>query len=85
MTDLTEEFEQAQVRVKTLTERPSNENLLQLYALFKQGSAGDVSGKRPGMLDMVNRAKYDAWAALTGKGQDEAKQDYIDLVTKLGA
>lgn len=85
MTDLTAEFEAAQVRVKGLSERPSNEDMLQLYALFKQGSVGDVTGKRPGMLDMINRAKYDAWAEQQGKSQDEAKQAYIDLVTKLGA
>lgn len=85
MSDLTAEFEAAQVRVKGLSERPSNDNMLQLYALFKQGSIGDVTGKRPGMMDMINRAKYDAWAGHQGKSQEEAMQAYIDLVTKLGA
>ena len=64
MSDLDAAFEQAQKDVKTLTERPSNDDLLALYSLFKQATDGDVSGKRPGMLDMVGRAKYDAWACL---------------------
>ena len=76
-------FDQAQKDVKTLTTRPSNDDLLFLYAHFKQGSAGDVSGKRPGMLDMVGRAKYDAWAKLKGMSKDQAQQKYIDKVNTL--
>lgn len=83
MSDLNAAFEQAQKDVKTLTERPSNENLLALYALFKQASEGDVSGKRPGMLDMVGRAKYDAWAGLSGTSSDDAKQQYVDKVKEM--
>lgn len=83
MSDLNAQFEQAQKDVKTLTERPSNDDLLALYALFKQGSAGDVSGKRPGMLDMVGRAKYDAWAKLAGTDQEDAKQQYVDKVQSM--
>ena len=66
MSDLDQSFQQAQVDVKTLTSKPSNDDLLSLYSLYKQGSNGDVTGKRPGRLDMVNRAKYDAWAKLEG-------------------
>ena len=83
MSDLNAAFEQAQKDVKTLTERPSIENLLALYALFKQASEGDVSGKRPGMLDMVGRAKYDAWAGLSGTSSDDAKQQYVDKVKEM--
>ena len=68
---------------KTLPERPDNQTLLKLYALFKQATAGDVEGDRPGMTDFVNRAKWDAWKALEGKSSDEAMQDYIDLVEGL--
>jgi acyl-CoA-binding protein len=57
--------------------------LLKLYALYKQGSEGDVEGKRPGFTDMVGRAKYDAWAAIKGTSQDDAMQQYIDLVNSL--
>lgn len=83
MADLKALFEAAQKDVRTLTKRPSNEDLLTLYAYFKQGSAGDASGKRPGMLDMVARAKYDAWTRLKGVGADQAMQKYIDKVKAL--
>ena len=80
MADIQAAFAQAQIDVKTLTKRPSNEDLLTLYALFKQGSAGDVSGARPGMLDMVNRAKYDAWAKLKGTSTEAAMTQYVAKV-----
>lgn len=80
MADLKPLFEKALKDVKTLTKRPSNDDLLTLYALFKQATDGDVSGSRPGMLDMVGRAKYDAWAKLKGATKDSAMQKYIDKV-----
>ncbi|MDJ0395392.1 acyl-CoA-binding protein [Rhodococcus sp. G-MC3] len=83
MSDLDQSFQQAQTDVKTLTSKPSNDDLLSLYSLFKQGSKGDAEGKRPGRLDMVNRAKFDAWAKLEGQSQDSAKQSYVDLVARL--
>jgi len=76
-------FEQAQKDVKTLTRRPSNDDMLALYSLFKQGSEGDVKGSRPGMMDMINRAKYDAWAKLKGTSKDAAMQKYVDKVAAL--
>ena len=83
MSDLTARFDQAMADSKNLTERPDNMTLLRIYALFKQGSAGDVEGKRPGFTDMVGRAKYDAWAALKGTSADDAQQQYIDLIEEL--
>jgi acyl-CoA-binding protein len=80
---LQEQFDQAMADSKNLPERPDNMTLLKIYALFKQGSAGDVEGSRPGFTDMVGRAKYDAWAALKGTAQDEAMQQYIDLIEEL--
>ena len=80
---LEQQFAQAQLDSKNLPERPDNMTLLKIYALFKQGSAGDASGDRPGMTDFVGRAKFDAWAALQGTPQDEAKQQYIDLIEGL--
>ena len=80
---LQEQFTQAQQDSKNLSERPDNMTLLKIYALFKQGSVGDVSGERPGMTDFVNRAKYDAWAALKGTSQEDAQQQYIDLIEEL--
>lgn len=76
-------FEQAQGEVQTLTRKPRNDDLLFLYAHYKQGSSGDVSGKRPGMMDLVGRAKYDAWAKLKGMSQEQAQQKYVDRVEAL--
>ncbi len=80
---LQEQFEAAAARSKELTKRPSNEELLQLYALYKQGSEGDVTGDRPGGFDFKAIAKYDAWADLKGKNKEAAMQEYIALVDKL--
>ncbi|TDU32787.1 acyl-CoA-binding protein [Panacagrimonas perspica] len=83
MSDIKAQFEQAQKDVKTLTKRPSNEDLLTLYSLFKQSTDGDVKGARPGMLDMVGRAKYDAWSKLKGTSADQAMKNYLAVVKKL--
>lgn len=85
MSDLQKSFEQAAKDIQSLTERPDNETLLRLYAMFKQGSEGDVSGDKPGFFDFVGTAKYEAWAKLKGTAQDEAKQKYVDLVKKLAS
>jgi carboxylesterase len=77
------EFEAAQGRVRTLTTTPSTDQLLELYALYKQGSTGDVAGARPGMLDLKGRAKYDAWAKKKGLGRDAAMAAYVALVDRL--
>ena len=81
--DLKRQFEQAAKDVQNLPERPENETLLRLYALYKQGAEGDVSGPKPGFFDFVGTAKYEAWAKLKGTDQDEAMQKYVDLVKKL--
>lgn len=83
MSDLSARFEDAQARVKQLSKTPSNDDLLELYALYKQATAGDVSGSRPGMLDLKGRAKYDAWAKKKGLGKDDAMQGYVALVDRL--
>jgi len=83
MADLKSKFEQATEDVKKLDERPDNDTLLKLYALFKQGSDGDVSGPKPGFFDFVGTAKYEAWTKLRGMKADEAMQKYVDLVKKL--
>ena len=82
---LQDDFTAAQERVNTLTKRPDNMELLDLYALFKQGTAGDVTGKRPGMMDFKGRAKYDAWAGKKGAGKDQAMEQYVALVERLFA
>ena len=83
MSDLKTRFEQAQADSKNLSERPDNATLLQIYALYKQASEGDASGKRPGFTDMVGRAKWDAWNEVKGQSSDEAMQGYIDLIESL--
>ena len=83
MASLKATFDQAVADSKTLPEKPDNMTLLKLYSLYKQASEGDVEGKRPGFGDMVGRAKYDAWAGLKGKSQDEAMQEYVDLIESL--
>lgn len=83
MSDLNQEFEQASKRVKQLEQRPDNDTLLKLYALYKQGAEGDVSGERPGFFDFVGVAKYEAWEKLAGTDQEEAKKRYVELVDSL--
>lgn len=80
---LTDDFASAQVRVKQLTKSPDSSELLELYALFKQGTLGDVQGDRPGMLDFKGRAKYDAWESKRGTAKDSAMQSYVALVEQL--
>jgi acyl-CoA-binding protein len=80
---LQDQFSQAQADSKTLPERPDNMTLLKIYALYKQGANGDVAGERPGFTDMIGRAKYDAWDQLKGTSQEDAMQQYIDLIDEL--
>ena len=83
MSDLKVKFEQAVADSKSLPERPDNQTLLKLYALYKQATAGDVEGKRPGFTDMVGRAKWDAWNEIKGTSQDDAMKQYVGLVDDL--
>ena len=78
-----EQFQQATVDVKTLTTRPSNEQLLSLYGLYKQATDGDVSGKKPGRFDLKGRAKYQAWESLKGTSAEDARAKYVGLVNQL--
>ena len=82
--ELKEQFEQAAGDSKTLSSKPSNETLLQLYSLYKQSTDGDVNTEPPANpFDFVSKAKYDAWAALKGTTVETAMKDYIGLVEKL--
>ena len=80
---LEDDFKSAAERATQLPKRPANDILLKLYALYKQGTEGDVSGDRPGFADFEGRAKYDAWNKLKGQTNDEAKQGYVALVDQL--
>lgn len=83
MSDLISQFESAAQAVQLLPRKPDNETLLELYALYKQSTVGDASGKRPGFTDPVGRAKYDAWEKFKGKSKEQAMHQYIDLVNTL--
>jgi acyl-CoA-binding protein len=83
MSDLKAQFEKAAEDIKKLAERPDNDTLLKLYALYKQGAEGDVNGPKPGFFDFVGTAKYEAWAKLKGTSQDDAQKKYVALVKKL--
>jgi diazepam-binding inhibitor (GABA receptor modulator, acyl-CoA-binding protein) len=80
---LKDDFEKAQADVKTLKEKPDNSTLLELYAYYKQGTEGDATGRRPGIMDPVGRAKFDAWSAKKGASKDDAMKGYVALVKKL--
>ena len=83
MADLKSRFEAAVANSKNLSERPDNATLLKIYALYKQATAGDNAEKKPGFGDMVGRAKWDAWNGLKGTGNDDAMQQYVDLIEEL--
>jgi acyl-CoA-binding protein len=85
VSDTDNAFERAAEAVKQLAEKPDNDTLLKLYALYKQGSEGDVSGEKPGFFDFVGAAKYEAWEGLVGTSREEAQAQYIALVKALGA
>ena len=84
MSDEKDVFEQAAEAAKSLPERPDDATMLKLYALYKQGTVGDVQGPKPGFFDFVGAAKYEAWEKLQGTDQDAARTEYVDLVRKLG-
>ncbi|WP_300327483.1 acyl-CoA-binding protein [Accumulibacter sp.] len=83
MSELQSRFEAAVAASRSLPERPDNNTLLKLYALYKQATDGDVAGRRPGFTDMVGRAKYDAWASLQGIAAADAMQQYVSLIDHL--
>ncbi len=83
MSDLSELFAQAQENIKTLSKKPDDDTMLELYSLYKQGADGDVTGDRPGFFDFVGGAKYDAREKLKGMSNEDAMQKYIDKVNSL--
>lgn len=77
------DFQAAVDAVQALTSDPGTTAKLKLYALYKQATAGDVSGSRPGMTNFTGRAKYDAWAAVKGLSAEQARAEYVDVVAGL--
>ncbi len=85
MSDLQKQFDTAVAESKKLPQRPDNNTLLKLYALYKQGTSGDAGGERPGIADLIGRAKYDAWSGIAGTSRQQAMQQYVDLIDSLKA
>ena len=85
MSDKRKRFDAAVSAVKLLPNEPSTGELLELYALYKQATVGDVSGPRPGAFDVRARAKHDAWAKAKGLATEEAMARYVALVARLAA
>jgi len=83
MADLKKQFEAAVANSKNLNERPDNTTMLKIYALYKQASVGDNAEKKPGFVDMVGRAKWDAWNGVKGVSNKDAMQQYVDLIESL--
>jgi len=82
--ELKAQFEQAAIDSKQLSEKPSNETLLQLYSLYKQSTEGDINTEPPtNPFDFVSKAKYEAWANLKGTSSETAMTNYITLVNNL--
>jgi acyl-CoA-binding protein len=82
--DLQQQFEAAAAASKSLSEKPDNETLLQLYSLYKQGTEGDVNTEAPSNpFDFVAKAKYEAWQQLKGKSREDAQKEYVALVARL--
>lgn len=83
MSTLDDDFAQAQQDAQALPERPDNQTLLRLYALYKQATEGDIAAPAPGFFDFVGTAKHEAWGKLTGVGQESAMRQYVELVRQL--
>ena len=83
MSTLREQFDTAVIESRALPAKPDPVTLLRMYSLFKQGTAGDNQDEKPGFTDIVARAKWDAWKKQEGSSQDEAMQQYVDLITEL--
>jgi acyl-CoA-binding protein len=81
--DLQSEFQAAVEGSRKLSERPDNRTLLRIYGLYKQATEGDVAGSKPGMSDLVGRAKWDAWNGLKGTAKDDAMRQYVELIRSL--
>lgn len=85
MSELKERFEEAVQYIQTAEGdfQPSNELKLEFYGLYKQATEGDVHGKKPGMMDIVGRAKYNAWENMKGLSSEEAMERYVERLDKL--
>ncbi|XP_034175524.1 acyl-CoA-binding protein homolog [Osmia lignaria lignaria] len=80
---LDQKFQEAAEAVKSLTKRPSDNEFLELYALYKQATVGNVNTSKPGALDLKGKAKWEAWKSKENMSKDDAKEAYIKFVNTL--
>ncbi|KAI4498980.1 hypothetical protein M0802_005846 [Mischocyttarus mexicanus] len=80
---LDEQFKEAEEAIKTLTKRPTDEELLEVYAYFKQATIGDCNIPKPGLFDVKGKAKWQYWNNKKGVSMDDAKRAYIERVNDL--
>ena len=83
MSDLQKQFDAAVAESKKLSQRPDNNTMLKLYALYKQSTSGDAQGERPGVVDFIGRAKFDAWSGIADTSKEDAMRQYVDLIESL--
>ncbi|XP_068169792.1 acyl-CoA-binding protein-like [Antennarius striatus] len=83
MADLQDKFLKAAEEVKVLKMKPTDQDMLVVYALYKQANVGDVNTSRPGMLDFTGKAKWDSWAGQKGKSKEDAMNDYVTFIEQL--
>ncbi|NP_001122240.1 acyl-CoA-binding domain-containing protein 7 [Danio rerio] len=73
------EFDQYAEDVKKVKTRPTDQELLDLYGLYKQAVVGDINIDKPGMIDLKGKAKWDAWDSRKGMSTEDAMKAYITL------
>ncbi|XP_029306519.1 acyl-CoA-binding domain-containing protein 7 [Cottoperca gobio] len=77
------EFEKLAEDVKKVKTRPTDEELLELYGLYKQAMVGEINTDRPGMMDFKGKAKWDAWNSRKGMSKEDAMSAYITLAKEI--
>lgn len=83
MSSIDAQFANAAQQVHNLSKKPSNEELLNLYGLYKQATVGDNNTPQPGFLDIKGKAKWSNWNERRGTTKTNAMNDYISLVEEL--
>ncbi|TGZ60540.1 hypothetical protein CRM22_008485 [Opisthorchis felineus] len=82
MSTLDEQFLEYSEKVKHLKCRPGDDDLLELYGLFKQANEGDISEPAPFFIEFKAKAKWNAWNGRKGMSKEDAKKQYIEAATK---
>lgn len=79
------EFLSAAENVKKCKTKPSDDEMLKLYGLYKQATVGDVNTDRPGTfsMDFAGKAKWDAWSGQKGVAKEKAEEDYVEVANEL--